>query len=60
MSDNGFEISTPLRSWKYKIEQSSRGARVTVHGDAIDEIVSDYCRLRTKLEQEGFKVAPEE
>jgi hypothetical protein len=33
---------------------------ITVCGDAIDEIVTDYATLRLKLETEGFKVAPEE
>jgi hypothetical protein len=55
------EIETmALRTYKYKIEQTAKGARITVHGDAIDEVVADYCKLRTKLEQEGFKVAPED
>lgn len=54
------EVSTTVRTYKYKIEQTAKGARVTVHGDAIDEIVIEYATLRTKLEQEGFKVAPEE
>lgn len=54
------ELTTPLRTYKYKIEQTAKGSRITVHGDAIDEIIADYCRLRTKLESEGFKVAPEE
>ena len=54
------DASPPIKAYKYKIEQTSRGARVTVHGDAIDEIVADYARLRMKLESEGFKVAPEE
>jgi hypothetical protein len=54
------EISTPIRTYKFKVEQTAKGARVTVHGDAIDEVVADYCRLRTKLESEGFKLAPEE
>ena len=54
------DASPPIKAYKYKIEQTSRGARVTVHGDAIDEIVTDYARLRMKLESEGFKVAPEE
>jgi hypothetical protein len=31
-----------------------------VYGNAIDEIVADYTRLRLKLESEGFKVAPED
>jgi hypothetical protein len=52
--------TTVIRTYKYKIEQTAKGARIVVHGDAIDEVVADYCRLRTKLEQEGFKVAPEE
>jgi hypothetical protein len=54
------DTSPPIKAYKYKIEQISRGARITVHGDAIDEIVADYARLRLKLEEEGFKVAPEE
>jgi hypothetical protein len=54
------QISTSIKTYKYKIEQTAKGARVTVHGDTIDEIVADYYRLRTKLEAEGFKVAPGE
>lgn len=54
------EIRTAIRTYKYEIEQTRKGARVTVHGDAMDEIVADYCRLRTKLDRVGFRVAPEE
>lgn len=54
------ETTSVLMTYKYKIEQTARGARVTVHGDRIDETVADYCTLRTKLESEGFKIAPEE
>jgi hypothetical protein len=49
-----------LRGYKYKIEQTPRGALVTVYGDAVDEVVAEYARLRVKLETEGFKIAPEE
>jgi hypothetical protein len=49
-----------MKTYRYKIKQTLKGAIVTVHGDAIDEIVTDYARLRLKLESEGFKVAPEE
>jgi hypothetical protein len=52
--------TTVIRTYKYKIEQTARGARITVHGDAIDEVVMEYATIRTKLESEGFKVAPEE
>ena len=52
--------TTPLRSWKYKIEQSSKGARVTVHGDVLDELIIEYQALRRGLERAGFKVAPED
>ena len=45
---------------KYKIKRTFHGARVTVYGNAIDQIVADYTRLRLKLESEGFKVAPED
>ena len=55
------DISLPTkRTYRYKIKQTTNGALVTVHGDAIDEIVADYARLRLKLESEGFKVFPEE
>jgi hypothetical protein len=55
------DVSLPVKTitYRYKIRQTSQGARVIVHGDAIDEIVADYARLRLKLESEGFKVAPE-
>jgi hypothetical protein len=55
------DVSLPIKkTYRYKIKQTSQGARVTVSGDAIDEIVADYARLRLKLESEGFKIAPEE
>lgn len=49
-----------LKGYKYKIEQTSKGARVTVHGDALEETVSDYALIRARLETEGFTLAPEE
>lgn len=52
--------SSVRATYRYKIKQTDKGAQVAVYGDAIDEIVSDYARLRIKLESEGFKVAPEE
>lgn len=54
------EIQTKVRSWKYTITQTSRGARVTVHGDALGKIVADYATLRQHLESGGFNVAPDE
>jgi hypothetical protein len=48
----------PTRS--YKVEQTPRGALITVCGDAIDEVVAYYARLRVKLETEGFRIALEE
>lgn len=48
------------RVYKYEVRQTDKGAQVTVRGDAIDEIVADYARLRLKLESEGFKVASDE
>lgn len=54
------EMYTKIKGYRYKIEQTDKGARITVCGDAIDEIVTDYATLRLKLESEGFKVAPEE
>lgn len=53
-------LSIKTTTYRYKIKQTSQGAQVTVYGDAIDEIVADYARLRLKLESEGFKVATEE
>ena len=49
-----------IKSFKYKIKQTFRGAKVTVYGNTIEEVVADYVRLRVKLESEGFKVASEE
>jgi hypothetical protein len=56
------DYSTGLqtKTYRYKIEQTTKGARITVHGDTINEVVADYTRLRIRLEQEGFKIAPEE
>lgn len=58
MADYSTGLQT--KTYRYKIEQTSKGARITVQGDAIEEIVADYTRLRIRLEQEGFKIAPEE
>lgn len=54
------ETETVVRTYKYKIEQTAKGTRVTVHGDALEETVDDYAKLRLRLEEEGFKMAPEE
>ena len=54
------ETYTKIKGYNYRIEQTDKGARITVCGDAIEEIVTDYATLRLKLETEGFKVAPEE
>jgi hypothetical protein len=56
ISNNDLQI----KPYRYKIEQTTKGARITVHGDAIDEVVADYTRLRVRLEEEGFRIAPEE
>jgi len=53
------ETYTKIKGYKYRIEQTDKGARIIVCGDAIEERVTDYA-LRLKLETEGFKVAPEE
>ena len=49
-----------MRGYKFKIEQTVKGARVTVHGDGLEEVVDDYAKIRLRLEEEGFKLAPEE
>jgi hypothetical protein len=51
---------TEIKGYRYRIEQTDKGAKITVCGNAIDEIVTDYVTLRLKLESERFKVAPEE
>lgn len=48
------------KTFRYKIEQTVNGARIPVHGDAINEVVADYTSLRVRLEEERFKIAPEE
>lgn len=35
------EESPPFKVYKYTIKQTNKGAKVTVHGDTIDEIVAD-------------------
>lgn len=49
-----------LKGFKYKIEQTGKGARITVHGDSLDDTVMDYMQLRQRLQAEGFIIAPEE
>jgi hypothetical protein len=41
-------------SYRYKIKQASKGVKATVLVDAIEEIVTDYARLKLKLESEGL------
>jgi hypothetical protein len=48
------------KSYRYRIEQTPRGALITVSGDGIEEVVADYTKLRVRMEQEGFKIVPEE
>ena len=65
MSDNGGGDDNALghpivKSWKYTISQSSKGARITVHGDDMTSTVNDYFELRQRLEVAGFKIAPED
>ena len=47
-------------SHHFRIEQTPRGALITICGDAPEEVIADYTRLMVRLEQEGFKIAPEE
>lgn len=55
------EIETPqIRSWKYTISQTSKGARITVHGDDISDLVDDYAIIRSELASRGYKIAPED
>lgn len=55
------DISTSIKnSFKYKIEQTAKGARITVHGDNLNETLTEYKQMRQMLEADGIKVAPEE
>lgn len=54
------ELSTPIRPYKYKIEQTARGARCTVHSDVLEEAVLEYKKLRNGLQAAGFRIAPED
>ena len=55
------KLETPqVRPYKYKIEQTAKGARITVHGDDLSDIVDDYVILQNELTGRGFKIAPEE
>lgn len=57
---NEMELQTQVRGFKYKIEQTAKGARVTVHGDVLSDVVNDYGKIRLLLVSSGFKVAMEE
>ena len=39
------ETYTQIKGYKYRIEQTDKGARITVCGDAIEEIVAGYATL---------------
>lgn len=54
------EIEEGFRSWKFKIQQTARGARVTVHGDTLEQTVQEYIALKKLLFAQGEVVAPEE
>ena len=54
------ELSTQKEVYKYRIEETEKGVKVMVQGDAIEETVADYIHLRTRLEQEGIKVMSNE
>jgi hypothetical protein len=41
--------SRSCKSYRYRIEQTPRGALITVNGDGIEEVVADYTRLRVRL-----------
>jgi hypothetical protein len=54
----------PQRGYKYKVEYEGareegeeypglRNTKITVWGDAIDETVTDYIRLKEKLKREA-------
>jgi hypothetical protein len=57
---NELDLSTVVRGFKYKIEQTAKGARITVHGDDMTSVVNDYFELRQRLETAGFRIAPED
>jgi hypothetical protein len=48
------------KTYRYRIEQTPRGALITVSGDAREEVIADYAWFRVRLEQEGFKIVREE
>ena len=58
-NQQSLEQQPSVHVYKYKIEQTRGGARVTVHGDTSDEVVYDYMEIRGRLEANGFKIAPE-
>lgn len=54
------EIEDGFRSWKFKIQQTARGARITVHGDTLEETGESYVALKNWLLANDQIVAPEE
>ena len=57
--ENNNHVCLDAGIFRYEIKQTLWGALVTVRGNAIDETVTDYVRLRTKLDVEGIKIAPD-
>ena len=44
------ELSAQKKAYKYRIEETEKGVKVMVYGDAIEEAVADYIHLRPRLE----------
>jgi hypothetical protein len=54
MNGETLEMTDTLRTYKYKVEQTAKGARVTVHGDNLTEVIQDYGLIRKGLMAAGF------
>ncbi|HYZ60225.1 MAG TPA: hypothetical protein VE544_11265 [Nitrososphaeraceae archaeon] len=54
MSDQVQQQVIEAKSWKYKLERVAKGyVRVTVHSDDLDELISNWELVHSKLREIG-------
>lgn len=58
---NGSDEPVLTKTWKFKLQRVSGGyVRVTVHGDSVDEVITEWGDVHAALEQIGEAVERQE
>lgn len=61
MSSNGSDEQVLPKIWKFKLQRVSGGyVRATVHGDSVDEVISEWEDVHMGLKQIGEAVERKE